>query len=76
MARVLHLWKADAPAFAAEVLGAAVAAPGDEHTLVCLDGASAPALPAAVRVRRLAPDDLDYAGLVALIFDADRVIAW
>jgi hypothetical protein len=76
MARVLHLWKADAAPLAAGVLAAAVATPGDEHTLVQLDGTPPPALPATVRVRRLAPDDLDYAGLVDLIFEADRVVAW
>ena len=77
MARVLHLWKADAPALAAGVLAAAVAQPEDAHTLVVLDGAPPPpGLPATVVVRRLAAGDLDYAGLVDLIFEADRVVAW
>jgi hypothetical protein len=76
MARVLHLWKADAPAAAADILAAAAARAGDEHTVVLLAGAAPPALPAGVAVRRLAPEDLDHAALLDLIFAADRVIAW
>ena len=45
-------------------------------TVVLLDGAAAPSLPAGVAVRRLAPGDLDYAGLLDLIFAHDHVVTW
>ena len=44
--------------------------------MVLLDGAAAPSLPAGVAVRRLAPGDLDYAGLLDLIFAHDHVVTW
>jgi hypothetical protein len=44
--------------------------------VVLLDGGAAPALPEGVAVRRLAPGDLDYAGLLDLVFAHDHVITW
>jgi hypothetical protein len=44
--------------------------------VVLLDDATAPVLPAGATVRRLAPGDLDYAGLVDLIFAHEHVITW
>lgn len=75
MARALHLLKADVPAVAVSAIAAAAAEPGSEVTVVLLDGAPAPPLPAGVDVRRL-PGDLDHAGLLELIFEADHVLAW
>ncbi len=45
-------------------------------TVAMLDAAPPPSLPAGVAVRRLAPGDLDYAGLLDLIFAHDHVITW
>jgi hypothetical protein len=45
-------------------------------TVVLLDAATAPSLPVGVATRRLAPGDLDYAGLLDLIFAHDHVITW
>jgi hypothetical protein len=44
-------------------------------TVVVLDGAPAPALPATARLRRLG-HDLDHTGLLELIFSHDRVVSW
>ena len=76
MPRVLHLWKADASPLAGGVLAAALVAPGDEHTVVVVDDSAPPPVPPGVPVRRLAAGDLDYAGLLDLVFAADRVVAW
>jgi len=76
MAAVLHLLKADAGALAAPVIAANAAEPGARVTVVLLDGATAPTLPAGVTVRRLAPGELDYAGLFDLIFTHDHVVTW
>jgi hypothetical protein len=75
MAAVLHLLKADAGALAAPVIAANAAEPGARVTVVLLDGATAPTLPAGVTVR-LAPGELDYAGLLDLIFTHDHVVTW
>ena len=42
----------------------------------CSSGAVAPALGPDITVRRLAAGDLDYSGLLDLIFDADHVLTW
>ena len=77
MAAFLHLLKGDSAALAGAVIESNLReAGGAGVTVVLLDAATAPALPAGVTVRRLAPGDLDYAGLLDLIFAHDRVITW
>jgi len=76
MATFLHLVKRDSAALAAAVIGSNLRAADARVTVVLLDGAAAPALPAGVAVRRLAPGDLDYAGLLDLIFAHEHVITW
>ena len=76
MARFLHLLKVDSGALAAPVIERNRLEPGARVTVVLLDGAAAPALPAGVTVRRLAPGDLDYSALLDLIFESDHVITW
>jgi hypothetical protein len=77
MAAFLHLLKADsAAALAASVIEANLAEPGARVTVVLLDGAAAPALPAGATVRRLAAGELDYPGLLDLIFAHDHVVTW
>ena len=48
--------------------------PGAQVTVVLLDGAAA-SLPAGAEVKRLGPD-LDYNGLLDLIFESDHVVTW
>jgi hypothetical protein len=76
MATFLHLVKRDSPALAGAVIESNLRAADARVTVVLLDGAAAPALPAGVALRRLAPGDLDYAGLLDLVFAHDHVIAW
>jgi hypothetical protein len=77
MAAFLHLLKADsAAALAASVIESNLAEPGARVTVVLLDGATAPPLPAGVTVRRLADGELDHPGLLDLIFSHDHVITW
>ena len=78
MAAFLHLLKADsAAALAASVIESNLAEPDARVTVVLLlDGAIAPSLPAGVTVRRLADGELDYPGLLDLIFAHDHVITW
>ena len=76
MAAFLHLLKADAGALAAPVIAANAAEPDARVTVVLLDGAAAPPLPTSVTVRRLAAGELDYAGLLDLIFAHDHVVTW
>jgi hypothetical protein len=76
MAAFLHLIKADSGALAGPVIESNLREPDARITVVLLDGAAAPPLPAGVTVRRLAPGDLDYAGLLDLIFAHDHVITW
>jgi hypothetical protein len=76
MASYLHLLKADAAPLAAAGIAASRAEPGAAVTVVLLDDGPAPPLPEGVRLRRLGAGDLDYAGLVDLIFDHDHVVAW
>jgi len=76
MASYLHLLKADSAPMAASVIEASCREPGAEVTAVLLDGATLPALPATVRVRRFGEGDLDYSRLLDLIFEHDHVISW
>ena len=76
MASYLHLLRADSAPVAASAIETSSREPGAQVTVVLLDGAAAPALPDGVRVRRLAHGDLDYAGLLELIFAHDRVVSW
>ena len=61
MATFLHLLKRDSADMAAPVIEANRREPDARVTVVLLDGAAAPPLPAEVTVRRLADGDLDYA---------------
>ena len=76
MPRFLHLLKADSASQATSVIEANARQPGAEVIVVLLDGASAPALPLGVQVRRVDPSDLHYSSLLDLIFESDHVIAW
>ena len=76
MATFLHLVKHDSAASAAAVIEANTREPHAAVTVVLLDPAAAVTLPPAVRVRRLAPDDLDHSKLLDLIFASDHVVAW
>lgn len=77
MTAFLHLLKADSAAdLAASVIESNLAEPGARVTVVLLDGATVPALPAGATVRRLADGELDYPGLLDLIFAHDHVITW
>ena len=76
MATFLHLVKRDAAALAGTVIESNLREADARVTVVMLDTAAPPPLPAGVAVRRLAPGDLDYAGLLDLIFAHDHVITW
>lgn len=76
MATFLHLLKGDSPALAAPIIERNCREAGAAVTVVLMEGATPPPLPPAVRVRRLADNDLDYAGLLDLIFESDHVITW
>lgn len=76
MATFLHLIKGDSAALAGAVIETALRETDAQLTVVLLDDGPAPALPAGVAVRRLAPGDLDYAGLLDLVFAHDHVITW
>ncbi len=76
MAAFLHLLKGDSAALAGAVIESNLREAGARVTVVLLDGATAPSLPAGVTMRRLAPGDLDYAGLLDLIFAHDHVVTW
>jgi len=76
MAAFLHLVKADSATLAGPVIESNLGEADARVTVVLLDGAVAPSLPAGVAVRRLAPGDLDYAGLLDLIFAHDHVVTW
>ena len=75
MATFLHLVKRDSAALAGVVIESNLREADARVTVVLLDGAVAPSLPASVAVRRL-PGDLDYAGLLDLVFAHDHVITW
>jgi hypothetical protein len=76
MASFLHLIKGDSSDLAAPVIAANLTEPEARVTVVLLEGATAPPLPAGVAVRRLGTGDLDYASLLDLIFAHDHVISW
>jgi hypothetical protein len=76
MAAFLHVLTAASAALAGSVIEANLAEPDARVTVVLLDGADVPPLPAGATVRRLAPGELDYAGLLDLIFAHDHVITW
>jgi hypothetical protein len=76
MATFLHLVKGDSAALAGAVIESNVREADARVTVVLLDGGAAPALPEGVAARRLAPGDLDYAGLLDLVFAHDHVITW
>jgi hypothetical protein len=76
MATFLHLVKRDSAALVGPVIESSFREADARVTVVLLDAAAAPSLPAGVAVRRLAPGDLDYAGLLDLIFAHDHVITW
>ena len=76
MATFLHLVKRDSASLAGPVIESNLREAGARVTVVLLDGAPAPTLPAGVAVRRLAPGDLDYVGLLDLVFAHDHVITW
>ena len=76
MATFLHLVKGDSAALAGAVIESNVREADARVTVVLLDGGAAPALPEGVAVRRLAPGDLDYAGLLDLVFAHDHVVTW
>jgi hypothetical protein len=76
MPGVLHLLKSDSAPLAVPIIEAMRGEANGPVTVVLLPGAVAPTLPPGVAVRRLTAGDLDYAGLLDLIFEADRVIGW
>ena len=72
----LHLLRADSMPLAAPVIAEVSRRPDQSVTVVVLDDSPAPALPPAVRLRRLGEAGLDYSRLLDLIFAADHVAAW
>lgn len=74
MARALHLLHGDRAALAGDVIARQLAA-GDEVTVVLLDAAPAPILPAGAAVRRVSTG-LPWREVLELIFAADHVTAW
>ena len=75
MARFLHLVKSDSPPLAAAVAARNLSEPGGAVTVVLLAGADGPSVPPGVAVKRLGVD-LDYGGLLDLIFASDHVVTW
>ncbi len=76
MAGFLHLLTGDPPALARSVIEVNRREPGARVTVVLLEDALAPAWPPDVSIRRLGTGDLDYAGLLDLIFEHDHVVTW
>jgi hypothetical protein len=76
MPTFLHLLKGDSAPLAIPIIEASSREPNAKVTVVLLDGTMPPVLPPTVLVRRLSPSDLDYSGLLDLIFQSDRVISW
>jgi hypothetical protein len=74
MARILHLLKGADATLARTVIEQHIGA-GDRVTVALLPGASAPALPSGVTIRRVSRD-LSYSALLDLIFEADHVLTW
>jgi hypothetical protein len=75
MPTLLHLLRGDSARLAGPVIEQSARDPAAQVTVVLLDGGAPPALPASVQVRRLG-GDLDYNGLLNLIFDSDHVVSW
>jgi hypothetical protein len=73
MPHALHLVRGDHPV-ARDVVARQRAA-GDTVTVAVLAGAAVPPLPEGVTVHRV-PEELSWDRLLALIFAADRVVAW
>ena len=73
MARFLHLLKRDSPAMAGAVVEQNRREAGAQVTVVLLDDDTQ--APAQVTVKRLGAD-VDYAGLLELIFASDHVVSW
>ena len=76
MPRHLHLLRSDSTGFAGAAIEADAARPATEVTVVLLDDAPPPPLPAAARVLTLGAGGLDYAALLDLIFESDHVVSW
>ncbi len=80
MPHILHLLKPDTCQTALSVIEHQSRQPDAAVTVILLHGASAPALPDGVTVRRLANEtgegDLTPSDLLDLIFTADSVVAW
>ena len=74
MASFLHLVKGDSPPVANAVIERNLREPGAHVTVVLLDG-TRPPVSAGAAVKRLGPD-LDYNGLLDLIFESDHVVTW
>ena len=74
MASFLHLVKGDSPPVANAVIERNLREPGAHVTVVLLDGTRAPVSTGAA-VKRLG-SDLDYNGLLDLIFESDHVVTW
>jgi hypothetical protein len=74
MARALHLLKGEDSDLAAATVARQLAT-GDTVTVIALHGATIPALPAGVVVRRV-PEELSWEQLLEAMFEADQVIAW
>lgn len=74
MASFLHLVKGDSPPLANAVIERNLREPGARVTVVLLDATRAPVSAGAV-VKRLGPD-LDYHGLLDLIFESEHVVTW
>jgi hypothetical protein len=74
MPSVLHLLKPGVSPLAGETIRRQAAA-GDRVTVVLLDGAVLPAGASGLGVRRV-PEELSYAELLDLVFEADQVIVW
>lgn len=76
MPRHLHLLRSDSAGVAGPAIEAGAARPDTEITVVLLDDAPPPHLPAAARVLTLGAGGLDYAALLDLIFQSDHVVSW
>jgi hypothetical protein len=76
MPTFLHLLKGDSSPVARSAIEAQRREPGARVSVVLLDGAPPAPFPSDVSVRRLGDGDLDYSGLLDLIFAADHVVTW
>jgi hypothetical protein len=74
MGKALHLLKGEDSDLAAATVARQLAA-GDTVTVVALQGAAVPSLPAGIVVRRV-PEQLSWEQLLEAMFEADQVIAW